>query len=224
MNKKGLSLTVVIVLVLVGAGFYFSKEQYKEPALSQISTTTPIVTYVPYGKVAIKVGETVKFKDNSITLLRVVDESRCATGVTCVWAGTVKVEIISVTGMGTSTEKIELGKFLTTGGEKIEVISVTPYPTKDTIISQNMYQVTFEVSKKSDVVVNPNQGACYIGGCSAQMCSDTPDMVSTCEYKEEYACYQKTSTCTRQSNGECGWTQTNELKACLASAIQGRTN
>lgn len=222
MNKKGWILTMIVALVLTGAGIYFSKEKYKEPTPSQISTTTPIVTYVPYGKVVIKVGDTVKFKDNSITLLRVVDESRCATGVTCIWAGTVKIEIISVTGLGTSTEKIELGKSLTTQGEKIEVISVTPYPTKDKIISQNMYQVTFEVSKKSDVAVNPNQGACYVGGCSAQICSDTPDMASNCEYREEYACYKKTSTCKRQPNGECGWTQTNELKVCLANAIQGR--
>lgn len=220
MNQKGWALALVISLILIGTGFYFNKEEYNEPIPNQTSTTIPTVNYTPYGKVVLKVGETVNFKDNLITLLRVLDESRCATGVTCIWAGTVRVEIRSVTGMGTSTEKIELGKFLTTEGEKIEVVSVTPYPTKDKIISQNMYQVTFEVSKKSNVVVNPSQEACYVGGCSAQICSDTPNIASDCMYREEYGCYQKTSTCKRQSNGECGWTQTNDLKVCIANAIQ----
>ena len=58
-------------------------------------------------------------------------------------------------------------------------------------------------------------GACYVGGCSAQICSDQPDAVSTCEYRPEYACY-KTATCERQRTGKCGWTETVELKACLA--------
>lgn len=218
MNKKIVSLTVLILVVLIGIGFYGTTVKYKGPVSGEASATTTTVSYVPYGKVVLTVGETAHFKDNSITLLRVFDESRCPTGVTCIWAGTVKVEILNVTAMGTSTEKIELGKFLTTEGEKIEVISVTPYPTKDTVISQNAYKVTFEVVKRSEVVVNPTQKACYVGGCSSQLCSDTPDMASNCMYKEEYGCYQKTSTCKRQSNGECGWTQTNELKMCIKNA------
>ncbi len=55
---------------------------------------------------------------------------------------------------------------------------------------------------------------CYVGGCSAQICSDSPDVASTCEYREQYACY-KTAKCERQSNGQCGWTQSAELKACI---------
>lgn len=60
------------------------------------------------------------------------------------------------------------------------------------------------------------QGACYVGGCSSQVCSDTEGMASNCEYKEQYACYQKTSKCERQSSGECGWTPTTELAICIA--------
>ncbi len=60
-------------------------------------------------------------------------------------------------------------------------------------------------------------GACYRGGCSSQLCTDKPDMVSTCEYREEYGCYQS-ATCERQPNGQCGWTQTESLKMCLSNA------
>ena len=65
------------------------------------------------------------------------------------------------------------------------------------------------------VVTPPVAGKCYVGGCSSELCSDQPGMVSTCIYKEEFACY-KTATCERQTSGQCGWTQTTELNACLA--------
>ncbi len=60
---------------------------------------------------------------------------------------------------------------------------------------------------------------CFVGGCSSQLCTDQPDMASDCMYREEYACYQ-TATCERQSTGQCGWTETNELRACIANSTR----
>lgn len=62
----------------------------------------------------------------------------------------------------------------------------------------------------------PDGGDCVRTGCSGQLCADT-DIITTCEYRAEYACYGS-ATCERQANGACGWTQTPELEACLASA------
>lgn len=59
---------------------------------------------------------------------------------------------------------------------------------------------------------------CYAGGCSGQICSDDPNAVSTCEWTEAYACYQS-ATCEVQPTGECGWTETSQLTACLETAI-----
>lgn len=56
---------------------------------------------------------------------------------------------------------------------------------------------------------------CYVGGCSGQICSDQEGVISTCEWRDEYACYQ-TASCERQPDGQCGWTPTEELNACLA--------
>ncbi len=60
----------------------------------------------------------------------------------------------------------------------------------------------------------PVLGACYVGGCSNQLCTDQPNAVSTCEYTASYACYTH-ATCERQAGGQCGWTQTEGLRACL---------
>jgi len=54
---------------------------------------------------------------------------------------------------------------------------------------------------------------CIKTGCSSQVCADH-DVITTCEFRPEYACYQK-AKCERQSNGNCGFTQTRELAACL---------
>ena len=56
---------------------------------------------------------------------------------------------------------------------------------------------------------------CKKTGCSGIICAEE-DMVSTCEFKPEYACY-RTATCERQSDGTCGWTKSAELDACLAN-------
>lgn len=62
------------------------------------------------------------------------------------------------------------------------------------------------------------QAACVAGGCSSHMCIEegSPGGISTCEYRDEYACYQS-ATCERQPDGQCGWTPTPELEACIAN-------
>lgn len=62
-----------------------------------------------------------------------------------------------------------------------------------------------------------DEKTCFVGGCSGQICSDREGVISTCEWRDEYACYD-TATCEVQGDGTCGWTQTEELNACLAGA------
>ena len=64
---------------------------------------------------------------------------------------------------------------------------------------------------------------CAVAGCSSQLCvsaDEANDIVTTCEYRAEYACYREAS-CEPQANGECGWTQTAELRQCLANPSAG---
>lgn len=61
-------------------------------------------------------------------------------------------------------------------------------------------------------------GGCRATGCSGQICSDE-EIVTTCEYKDEYACY-KTAKCERQEDGKCGWTPTEDLVSCLGTVFQ----
>jgi hypothetical protein len=71
---------------------------------------------------------------------------------------------------------------------------------------------------------DPGEGAagdCVRGGCSGQLCiEEGDDGISTCEYREEYACYED-AACERQPSGQCGFTETAELSACLERARAG---
>ena len=63
---------------------------------------------------------------------------------------------------------------------------------------------------------NASQKPCMKTGCSSQVCSDE-EVMTTCEFKPEYECYRK-AACERQKSGDCGFTQTPELVACLKRA------
>lgn len=55
---------------------------------------------------------------------------------------------------------------------------------------------------------------CFVGGCSGQVCSNDPGVVTTCEWRPEYACY-RSATCGIDADGSCGWVETAELTSCL---------
>jgi hypothetical protein len=71
-----------------------------------------------------------------------------------------------------------------------------------------------ETSRGSTKPGSGSTKPCFKTGCSSQVCSDET-VVTTCEFRPEYACYQK-AACERQANGNCGFTMTPELAACLA--------
>ena len=93
------------------------------------------------------------------------------------------------------------------------------------IIAGERYRVTGPGGSASGRTVTQfwlratDEATCYVGGCSGQVCSDRPDVITTCEWRAEYACYQA-ATCEVQADGACGWTQSAELQACLASPPQ----
>lgn len=70
-----------------------------------------------------------------------------------------------------------------------------------------------------DTAEPPPDGECVTSGCSGQLCipSDSDPIFTTCEWREEYACYQA-AACEKQGDGSCGWTPSDELTECLDNA------
>jgi hypothetical protein len=183
---------------------------------SATTTPTPSSTVLPFGNVTLKLNQIAQFKDISIKPISIEEDSRCPSDVQCIQAGTVRVKIEVSAGMGKSTSIVKLDQLFTTEGEAITLTNVLPGKNSKVTIHPSDYSLTFNVIRQGTKPPTTS-GKCYVGGCSAQLCSDQPDMVSTCEYTAAYGCY-KTATCARQSSGQCGWTPSAALSACLANA------
>ena len=77
------------------------------------------------------------------------------------------------------------------------------------------YELLEVISKTAEVAENN----CVVAGCSSQLCISKEEAengggISTCEFREEYACY-RFSECRTQETGKCGWTMTPEVRQCL---------
>jgi hypothetical protein len=61
---------------------------------------------------------------------------------------------------------------------------------------------------------------CKKAGCSNILCIDSnaKDTITTCEWKDEYSCYQS-AKCERQADGKCGFTKDQEFQDCLNKLI-----
>lgn len=208
---SSLILLVVVFSVFSGVAWfvdYYSGLDNKLPTgnpVTDVSITKIFPTKEPeFGGITLRVGEEGVFRHLAIKPIEIVDDSRCPEDVTCIWAGTMKVRVLISSGLGVSESVLELGRSITTESEEVSFTQAT---------RGDDARLTFEVKKR---VTPPNvdMGRCYIGGCSSQICSDNPDVISTCEFRAEYACYAG-ARCERQKSGECGWTETAELKACL---------
>lgn len=107
---------------------------------------------------------------------------------------------------------------------------IETYPSRCRHGDKTFVEIIEEEKKVEEVVLPPHsptkggdepvivddgdmEPKCIVTGCSGQICADK-EMPSICDFRPQYACYQK-ATCERQITGECGWTETEELNACL---------
>jgi hypothetical protein len=103
----------------------------------------------------IRFGEVVSIKKEGLKIgfENVVEDSRCPTGVECVWAGNAKIVILMKNNrrraytikLNTSVEPKQdnfLKKY------DVKLVSLSPYPKKDAKIKNRDYVATLIVSKR----------------------------------------------------------------------------
>lgn len=92
----------------------------------------------------------------NVKLVSVPEDSRCPKGVTCIWAGNVRVQL-QVTKAKSKPVKVELnlnprdfpdGEGADCGNHRIKLVSVEPYPVGDQQLTAGDYTVTLSISKK----------------------------------------------------------------------------
>ena len=113
-----------------------------------------------------------------------------------------------------------------------DTVCIFVYPTKcygGWQLGQPLWKRIFQANTQQPVSYSQPTSSprlsdekCVVGGCSGQLCLQVTErqedqIVSTCEWREEYGCY-RTAKCEKQSDGKCGWTKTEELNKCLQGA------
>ena len=80
----------------------------------------------------------------------------------------------------------------------------------------NLDETPSEDDKPIGVIECNIDNDCSVGGCSGQSCLTNElaqNLMTTCEYKEEYGCYKLTSCgCV---NNKCQWAENSNLNECL---------
>jgi len=85
-----------------------------------------------------------------VSFIRVIEDSRCPTGVTCVWEGDATVEV-GVQRVGLS-ERLQLhthDRFAregTAGGLRVRLVSLEPYPRSEQSTPAGDYRVVLSIS------------------------------------------------------------------------------
>lgn len=78
-----------------------------------------------------------------VEFVRVVEDSRCPSDTTCVWAGEVKVQLSIHSGASeTSSQEIVAGQHADVDGYRVRVLNVQPEPVSTSKIAPEEYRVT----------------------------------------------------------------------------------
>lgn len=108
------------------------------------------------GTVKVKVGKQKRESKSRLTIkfLSVVEDSRCAEGTQCIWAGNARIKV-SVEGGEGGKEVFEINT--TSGGPlgakyesyAITLTALTPSPKANVRLNRNAYTATFSVTRLS---------------------------------------------------------------------------
>lgn len=96
--------------------------------------------------------KTAKKSRLKIKFLEVTEDSRCPTGVDCIWAGNAKVKVQVI-----GSHRSQIFEFNTNVGPKgdifdgwaITIDNLTPYPHADKPIDKRSYKVKFAIERPS---------------------------------------------------------------------------
>jgi hypothetical protein len=106
------------------------------------------------GEVVLAPGQSVPVPETSLTLHfeGVAEDSRCPTGVTCVWEGDAIVRI-RIEAPGTAASQYTLHtsqrfpQQIVHGSVRVRLVSVSPYPAADRPIRADAYRVTLALER-----------------------------------------------------------------------------
>lgn len=94
------------------------------------------------------IGQPVVAGKLTLTVLSIVEESRCPSDVQCIQAGRVRAEVKIVSPTETSTNVIEPSTTVAVDGYSVSLVSVQPYPNTKIPLTTADYRLNFVISSR----------------------------------------------------------------------------
>ncbi|MEO7673611.1 MAG: hypothetical protein ABIU09_05985 [Pyrinomonadaceae bacterium] len=120
--------------------------------LTLFTGMTTIAAAQKPGKLILRVAQEKTAPGTAIKIkfLNVPEDSRCPTGVNCIWAGVAKIKLqLRKNGKRAEFElnTNQLDKSITFEGNEINLTALTPYPKSGTAIKPAAYTATLSITK-----------------------------------------------------------------------------
>jgi hypothetical protein len=127
--------------------------RFLAPLLAPVLLTAALTGCVRYniagdGISRLRIGETGTVTQGvTITPLKLLEDSRCAAGVQCVWAGQVRVSVRLDTGAASETREFTSDKPQSVAGGTLVLAEVYPGKVKNVTIFPEEYRFGFTFRK-----------------------------------------------------------------------------
>lgn len=138
--------TAIIVLLMILVGGYFVIRMTDKADTTDGTDTTDEGRVRGPEDVSFVVGDTKEAAGLFVTLNAVVEDSRCPTDVTCVWAGRTTVNVTLESGEKTTTLELSSEEPVVFAGYEVSILSVSPEPISTVQIQESDYAVTLHVA------------------------------------------------------------------------------
>ncbi len=120
-----------------------------------------------------------------------------------------RVAGVELNGAHANPDAVEAAQQAMTSADGVLVAANHAVVTGPAGRAQTLQATQFYVRGSAPVAMKP----CIKTGCGGQVCSDE-EVITTCEWRPEHECYRR-ARCERQADGQCGFTPSRELTACL---------
>lgn len=151
MKKSSIVFGIVVVLALFAGGLYtMAKLGYIDAPAESVDLEPEVKPIDTDEASPIGLGQSATILGVTITPLRLIQDSRCAEGVTCIWAGTVELRV-RLDGKSIGIPSVEtvlvLGAPYAYKDKQVTLDTVSPAPKWDEVTTPDDYRFTFSIKK-----------------------------------------------------------------------------
>lgn len=116
------------------------------PALLLVAGCATVPAVNEDGSTEMKIGQRADLGGPKVTVLKVLEDSRCPMEARCVWAGRVRLNVRIELGSGTSEQELTSEKPLPVADGLLELINTIPHTSTQRAIAPGDYRFALKFS------------------------------------------------------------------------------